>query len=145
MSATPAPATSATTAAVMPVPGARSVAPAVRSLPAARTEPPSVDPFVDQAGGRQRTGGIAPARPESTRGIERRRGLDRDHRIGAWRELRAGRDPDGGAGVDGDVGRCAGSDVADDLELDGSVLAGGQRVGGPDRVAVHRGVGPGRE
>ena len=27
----------------------------------------------------------------------------------------------------------------------GCVLAGGQRVGGADRIAVHRGVGPGRE
>ena len=71
--------------------------------------------------------------------------FDRDDGVGAGGHACPRRDAGGRPGLDRHVGRGAGRDVADDAELDRLGLGGAGRVGGPDRVAVHRRVGPRRQ
>jgi hypothetical protein len=77
--------------------------------------------------------------------VEWRRVFDRDDRVRAFRDTRAGRDPGGRPGPDHDVGGRARPDIAVDGEADRLVLTRPGRVGRDDRVAVHRGVVPGRQ
>ena len=65
--ATPAPAASATTAGVTRSPGRAISAPSRTSPPIARTALPTADPLVDEARGRQRPRGVAPARTDGHR------------------------------------------------------------------------------
>ena len=100
---------------------------------------------VDEAGGGHGSRGVAASRTGSSRRVERRGVLDRHDRVRALREARPGGDPDRRARHDRDIRGGAGRDVADDPELHGRVLGGPGGVGAPDRIAVHRRIGPGRK
>ena len=101
---------------------------------------------MDRAGRGHRAGRVSS--PRSCNGAIRRQGrrqLDGDDRVGAGRQRRPGRDPDGGPGLDAGRGDAAGRHFADDPQRDRSVLGRRGHVGGPDRVAVHRAVVPRRQ
>ncbi len=78
----------------------------VRAAPTDRRAWP--DRLVDEDRRRRRTGRVAAARPgRVARGVGRRRELDLDDGVGAGRDRRPGRDPDGRAALHGlPCGRC---------------------------------------
>ena len=90
--ALPAPAASATAAGESAVPEARIAAPSTRSLPRAPDVGARRDRGVHEDRRRQGPYRVSPPCPRGARGIERRRLLDRDHRVGARWDRRAGRD-----------------------------------------------------
>ena len=71
--------------------------------------------------------------------------LDHHHRIGAGRDHRAGVRAHRLAGAHGDRRNHAGRHVVDQQQIGRRLFRRAQRVGGTDRVAVHRRAGEGRQ
>ena len=118
----------------------------------AQVVPPASDRAADshrdvhRAGRGQGSRGVAAARPGRSAGrIERGRLLDRHDRVRAARQGRPRRDAERVPRLHPSPGDLAGPGLADDAEHDRPVLARADRVGGPDRIAIHRAVVPGRQ
>ena len=108
-------------------PARRASCPRRRSLPVARTDPPGRTTSCTSMAAGSGPGRIPAARAGPAVGVQGRRRLDRDHRIGAVGEPRAGGDPDRRPGPDHDVGREARPHLADHLEPGRARPVGGRR------------------